>query len=620
MTQVKSGESAKVIEPGGPPSGPPKGSKHDLHISLPQAHPHICPIPHAEDNPSPPITSEKEPLSLKYIHKPSRAKEFFEKAQDRTRENSILNAASPPFQELDDVDIANTEDLHLGESLPTSPDALPVLPYVDDDHRLIRKKSGEVLKPLLKDTSTYSYFNKKRTQSLPTTPTYKLVHFGTGADVKYFKKKDRPTAISATNSPTFEADDDLSQNYSDVDDGDDDSDLDLNARFRLGMDLDKSGSTVFHRSETESNVEWELKLPNFPSLSYDRKIFEEGAVVFLERMFISIDKKYLLGHIAVKNLHFEKSVTVRYTLDYWCTIIEIPTVYVPDIPQILKKNEYDRFIFKISLMSLFNSFRSNSDVDLNSNTKSFQLCIKYSTPHSEFWDNNQCRNYEFQLTKIGKKKTGKPVQVPSPGKQLTALQGHTKKPRYSSSYMKRRLSDSSLNIPQSSNKLDNAHKHDDKFDNDLFNSPDSFFGASPQLSKSSRILGTNNAPFNYNASLSNGSLSSIDNNIYSISPIITSNSTNKVSEQFELNGDGSDRGTSPTSQQEPYRKFSPSEEFGRFSHSKNSSQAPGKSVMDDKSYRELLDTYCFFSKPTENEESMDGHNLTTVSSMLGLHN
>lgn len=100
----------------------------------------------------------------------------------------------------------------------TKNDTPPVFsPEEMSDYKLVRKKSGELVKPSLKSPL---YYHKKRSLSLPSTPTYKQVHFGGSTDVRYFHKKDRPAAISASNSPKLSpADDDDGYDYSDDDDG-----------------------------------------------------------------------------------------------------------------------------------------------------------------------------------------------------------------------------------------------------------------------------------------------------------------------------------------------------------------------------------------------------------------
>lgn len=555
----------------------------------------------------------KEPLSLKFIHKPSRSTNFFEKAEDPTRRNSIINSmTSDRVNPITNLTTNNTTTANVN-NLTTETDeinseteltsSIDTMSEFDDEHKLVRKKSGELVKPSLRISSEKGYFNKKRTQSLPTTPTYKLVHFGTGNDVRYFKKQDRPTAISASNSPTFNGSSmniNLAIGSDDESYDDGESDLDLDEAADLTMDLNKKGSTIYKRDR----IDWHLNLPNFPHLSYDRKIFQEKCKVFLERMFISIDKKYLLGHIAVKNLAFEKSIMVRYTLDNWSTIIEIPTIYVPDIPQILKKNEYDRFIFKIPLGNLFNSFRMMSPVQnsTNPNEKKFQLCVKYNAKDSEYWDNNNYQNYEFQLTKINKNGSQPPAQ------KLDTLQNHTAKPKYSSSFLKRRLSDSTLEV----NKTHNESATE--------SSPDTYFESSPSFT--SHILGTNNSMFNYNFSFANGSNLSMDdfkNNSYLISPILSVNKQDKKNlntmEELQLN----DCNTSPNDEN---KRLSPSTEFSKLSVPYNHKETAN--AMDSQSYKKLLDTYCFFKKPKEDEN--DGkskfgsdRSLTTVSSALGFH-
>mmetsp|Transcript_5740 Transcript_5740/g.5686 ORF Transcript_5740/g.5686 Transcript_5740/m.5686 type:complete len:629 (+) Transcript_5740:71-1957(+) len=496
-------------------------------------------------------------LSLKFMNKPSRSNDLFAQASDPTRANSILNS------HISNESTSASE----GDTADTSPSNENI-----EHHGLVRKKSGEFLRLSLKD-SRNSYFDKKRSRSLPTTPTYKQVHFGGDNDIRYFKKKDRPTAISASNSPTLRgvegdfkklqvgSDDEEDKNDDDDDYEDDYADLDSDRDY-FTLDLSSSGSTTFPGANHEKSVSWDLKLPNFPPLSYDNQINYRKSPVFLERIFISIDKKFLLGHIAVKNIAFEKSITVRYTLDNWCTIVEIPTIYVPGIPKILKSNNYDRFIFRIPLDSLFNSFRMPGNKVQNgskSQEQHYSLCIKYTACSLEFWDNNDSKNYDLVLIK-----TTKP-----PRTSLSKIGAHNNRPKYSSSYLKRRSSDSKLEMQPK------------KPDENIENSSSDF---------------SNSNDF-------------VNNDFYLLSPLLSSLNNSNYENDF-LHNYSTD---TLTSYRAPSKNFSDCQDevYDLESNkedmkSREDDNSFRNNMLDTKSYRELLDTYCFFSSsPDDDTNSTD---------------
>lgn len=391
------------------------------------------------------------PLSMRFMHKPLRAIEELRKASDdtidRTRRNSLRNA----FRSTSSDDTADGSP-----SLPVNGSS-GLLEKV----KLVRKKSGEIVKPLLKESFLTA---NNRSRSLPSTPTYKLVHFGGDNDVRYFKMKDKPTAILASNSPTlFPEDDDTS--IPDLDDYSLASDSESERGFSLLNQTSMSNYFDYYDDELNLHVdtpvragkraditrypksEWDLKLIDFPLLSYHANIVLRSMLVFLERIFLSVDNKYLLGQIAVKNLSYEKKVTIRYTLDNWATIVEIPCLYVPDVPPVLKAHGYDRFVFKIPLESFFNGFPGASASD--SEDHICQLCVKFNSSTSEHWDNNDDKNYLFILNR-----KSKIAPVPfntntsAPNKELpqaakTKQEAHIKKPKYSLSYLKKKISGSS---------------------------------------------------------------------------------------------------------------------------------------------------------------------------------
>lgn len=631
------------------------------------------------------------PLSMRFMHKPSRSKELLEKATDPTRQNSLLNShlgdsyppintsieqnqslTSSPVEQNNNSNIDNINndssavvDGPGSPSGPNSPADVTNSPS-NDKYKLVRKKSGELVKPSLKDPNA-TYFNKKRSQSLPTTPTYKQVHFGGDNDVRYFKKKDRPTAISASNSPTLEGaeilvkrinldseeetDDDSTDDYYD-DEGEDGDELNGHySKYRHhhrhnnpdeddeeynNFNLNSTGSTKYPRAKAIRNIDWQLKLLNFPPLSYDTRIKRE-VPVFLERLFISVDKKYLLGHIAVKNVAFEKYLTVRYSLDNWMTIIEIPSLYAPDRPDILKKNNYDRFIFQVPLENLFDSFRlstsssessdSSDNNDSNSEKsqeKVYQLCIKYVANNVDFWDNNGFKNYVIKLIKTIKT----PGSVASAIKFNPKIQDHAKKPKYSSSYLKRIVSDSQIELKGNQKKQQ------------------SFVGPEKPATTTT---GKKEDPFYVHDNSSSDVNDFVKNNFYMSSPLLSSynnhasrnvgssSSTNAYLESTDSlpNRHGEVVPSSPSGYKIKFNQkhggtlpnfSSPKPAFstgnGEVSPDSSPDVIPQKSrdFLNSKSYKELLDNYCFFSSPSTNDDDMttstSSDNFNRLSSPL----
>lgn len=492
------------------------------------------------------IRGNSEMMSMKYMHKPSRSLELMEKAEDPTAANSYHNAHL--------CDREHEEEIHDGCLLPSSGEELE-----HGGYKLVRKKSGEIVKPSLKLSTGKDYFLKKRSQSLPNTPSCKLVHFGDDTDVKFFRKKDKPTAISATNSPSFECVDAF---YDGIQDHDDDMarllyDTDVESSDNDNLkNMDKIGSTKYPRPLKEKKVEWKLTLLNFPNLSYDKKIKIDNAFVFLERIFVSMDRIYLIGHVAVKNIAYEKYVSVRYTLDNWKTIVEIPATYVSDTPSILKDNGYNRFVFEIPLESIFNTFGARSVVssDQRAQEKSYSLCIKYRTNNCDFWDNNNWRNYNLKLKKTT-------IYLSGPLK----ISLHSDRPKYSSSYMKKH--------PKDTLSKDNEYEkysQSESTGNDFLEN--AYYLLSPLLS-----------------SLTSRVKPSTDVKKENLSPL-----NNRATEDTDSAGNLEKQGGRHFTSDNPVKKID-------YRHS------PRRNVVDSKSYKELLDNYCFFSGPKTDSSQEDNY-------------
>lgn len=587
-------------------------SLHDIAGALPPSEP-TSSLPDKSPHRTPyrlgSTSSEEDakPLLLRMLHRPRRADSELVKASDPTRKNSLINASSwsdtgsgqPPAGKAGKaVNLANLASLqNLGgpwqQLLPSAsspPSSVDFHPQ-DDDHghandddtesprqpyRLVRKKSGEIVKPSLKD----SCLIKARLLSLPLTPTYKLVHFGDGEDVRYFKQKDRPAAISAQNSPDFDA---VEDGYFSEDDSMDYHGLYLSHGMRSLANMDyiddelnshvskAAGGSGASGGAGASRVEWLLDIVDFPPLSYQERILLRQQPVFLERIFLSVDQRYLLGQVAVRNIEFEKLVVVRYTQDEWNTVVEIPTIFVPDAPKILKSNHYDRFVFKIVLDDLVDQFvvahHTQSTQDSSSVLRLFQLCVRYRTAGREFWDNNDSRNYSIRLERTDKSfrpRLSHNQNMPSAAKSKP--QAHIKKPKYSSNYLKRIHSEPSLlSAAATAAAADSPAVHPETNDFEV----NDFYMLSPLLSS----LRSKNDPTYATRTTAAAEREPLP------SPVPDIGSYSDVTSE-EVSPDEED--TLPA--------------VGALS-------PPRRNPLDSMTYKELLDSYCFFSAPAGNNST-----------------
>lgn len=213
---------------------------------------------------------------------------------------------------------------------------------------LVRKKSGELVKPALRPSS------RRRYSSMPGTPTYhKSVHFNDNDNqTRHFLQVDKPIAVSAGSSPveTYESESE-------------------------------------YPFEKHSKSQRDIKLANFPDDTLERKT----QAVRVERIYLSTDKQTLIGTCAVQNIAFHKRVAARFTLDYWKTTSEVVAEYHND-PRQGAADDCDRFNFHIKL----------SDA-ANIDDKTLLLCVRYSVDGREYWDNNKNMNYQIDFIKSAKK-------------------------------------------------------------------------------------------------------------------------------------------------------------------------------------------------------------------------
>ncbi|KAI9665452.1 MAG: hypothetical protein M1829_005731 [Trizodia sp. TS-e1964] len=248
----------------------------------------------------------------------------------------------------------------------------------DDDLRMkppmVRKKSGELVKPALRPTSS-----RRRPSSMPGTPTYsKAVHFDSHLEhVRHFLQVDRPLAVSAGSSPVelYESE----------------------GEFPFGEDAYRSRPAPF---------QWEITLSNFPRPSRERSAMP----VEVERVFLSSDNKMLIGTVAVANLAFNKTVVARFTLDYWKTTSEVVAEFNNDVRREQANDGRDRFNFNIKLAD-----------QANLENKTLFFCVRYNVNGQEYWDSNGTINFQVDFSKKSKPQKGKNGPSPNSSRPLKQL-------------------------------------------------------------------------------------------------------------------------------------------------------------------------------------------------------
>jgi hypothetical protein len=238
--------------------------------------------------------------------------------------------------------------------------------------RLIRKKSGEILKPALKyggplaangtpleappKPDAQAKPARFASKSAPTTPSCpKYVHFDAQLErVKLFQKEQRPSVVSRNGSPT----------------GD----------YTTSEGEEYPFPSTDEEGDRRDRKELQIKLPNFPTSQ------PSDSELFLESLFLDDDRKSLRGVVQVKNISFQKWVAVRFTLDWWQTTSEVTATHKDSV----RSGAYDRFSFVIKLHDLLPKIEE----------KTLFLAIRYNTDGREIWDSNEGHNYQVLFEKV----------------------------------------------------------------------------------------------------------------------------------------------------------------------------------------------------------------------------
>ena len=226
---------------------------------------------------------------------------------------------------------------------------------------LLRRKSGEPLKPSLKVKRTSSRgsltvvtdpVNSSSSKSAPAAPAHKGVHFNSQLEhVKLFLPKQKPLAVSRDGYPT-----DTSG-----------TDSEFSPIVCARDDDFRDRPLVMHP------IEVPRPLP----------LAEDTCDVRVES--IDLVGTTIEGVVRVRNLAFEKWIAARFTLDNWQTTSEVTARY----KDTLQNGTFDRFMFAIKL----------ADVLSRAEEKTLYLTVRYSVAGREIWDNNSGRNYQVRFVR-----------------------------------------------------------------------------------------------------------------------------------------------------------------------------------------------------------------------------
>ncbi|EDV39220.1 uncharacterized protein Dana_GF25195, isoform A [Drosophila ananassae] len=121
----------------------------------------------------------------------------------------------------------------------------------------------------------------------------------------------------------------------------------------------------------------DFKQPASDYLSFRQKI--ERDYVSLENVIVKDEESIVVGTIKVKNIDFQKEIIVRVTWDDWKSQQDIFCTFARAYgPATCAHVVFDTFSFKITLPP---------------SSKRLEFCICYRTNDTEYWDNNDGKNY-----------------------------------------------------------------------------------------------------------------------------------------------------------------------------------------------------------------------------------
>jgi len=226
-----------------------------------------------------------------------------------------------------------------------------------------------------------------RSKSLPSTKT---VRFSSNLEkVKTFNEYAKPSSISLENSPDQSPPftNNFSNGHAYFDLKQEDFSLPWFDQVISSDEESEEDEENFYKYSPRSNscnseTKWKLKSMNFDLFR------QSDPSSYVKLISLNTCKESIVGVIQVLNLSFEKNVEVKFTVDNWKSIYIVNASYEYSI-----NSNIDQFKFEINLNnSLMINFKKSKNQPIN-----IELCIKYSSLNSTFYDNNDSSNFKFQL-------------------------------------------------------------------------------------------------------------------------------------------------------------------------------------------------------------------------------
>lgn len=139
-------------------------------------------------------------------------------------------------------------------------------------------------------------------------------------------------------------------------------------------------TTAFKKLRQANTIGKNVTLLNYKSPIPSKQVLEniQKNNVCLERTYCNRNGVY--GRVQVKNLAYEKHVSVRYTFNTWTTASEHKATYIPGA----SVADTDTFFFHI-----------NSPMAVSE--QKMEFAISYKVEGQTFWDNNFGDNYRLLL-------------------------------------------------------------------------------------------------------------------------------------------------------------------------------------------------------------------------------
>jgi Carbohydrate/starch-binding module (family 21) len=279
-----------------------------------------------------------------------------------------------PAHVLESSDVASLSRSHLETPIVISPAVAS---------KLVRKKSGQLVKSSLKSSKQQSRGSLSvvtrgmPSKSEPNTPTHtKAVHFDAHLEhVKLFLAEQKPLAVSRDGSPTSDT---------------------------SGTDNDFPSFIYGHSGEDRTQDRLAMNVLNMPPM------INMSADIALEQLKLSQDTTTILGHVRVRNIEYQKWIAVRFTFDFWQTTSEVTARYTST----LAGGAFDRFAFSIRLTDLLARIEE----------KTLIMALRYTVQGREIWDNNGGQNYHARFTRVKTKRARPKSDEGSSGSDIADLQ------------------------------------------------------------------------------------------------------------------------------------------------------------------------------------------------------